>query len=512
MVLYVKNTNIYKKTKSIPVLFFLIVSIFFINTPFAVAQDQPAIITGSITDQAVDLNDDGMYDILKIGVEINATIAGIYAVEVFGLYDDSANYVEVSNINSTYLDTGIQVVYVSLDGSIIYSSGLNLNTIAIIEIDDENGTEIDVRYDHRLSKTYSFFEFQSTPAIFNFDKVERRIMLDQESNIYVVNFLSITNLGSWANSININFPEDAYDFEVRDEMGTLETSINDNIMNVTFRNIIFENETENIYMNYHLRREDYITQQNGIDYSLTFSFYEELNSTINTLTTYITLPKGGLYQSSPNQNPENIEKTDLEETIKFSFSNVSPSENLNFIINYKYNVFWGSFYPTIWVGVFVIIATIGYYFWGSPKTISTSTISIPTSEIRNFVKTYEEKINIRSEITSLEERLKKGKIQRRKYKVRKKMLDSRYSSISKNLSILRSKLIESGSQYRRMMNEIEVAETKLDGTEKDIQRIKLRYRRGEISKNSFNQLFNECQERIDAAENTIEGVLLRLHD
>jgi hypothetical protein len=493
-------------------MFFLIVSIFFINTVFVVAQDQPAIITGSITDQAVDLNDDGMYDVLKIGVEINVTMAGRYSVEVFGLYDDSANYVEVSNINSTYLDQGIQVVDVSLDGSIIYSSGLNLNTIAIIELDDENDNEIDVRYDHRLSKTYSFFEFQSTPAIFSFDKVERRIMLDQESNIYIANFLSITNLGSWANSINVDFPDGAYEFEVRDEMGTLDTTIKNNIMNVTFRKIIFENETENIYMNYKLKREDYITQQNGIDYSLTFSFYEEFNSTIKELTTFITLPKGGMYQSSTNQNPESIEKLDFEETIKFSFSNVSPSENLNFMIKYKYNVFWGSFYPTIWVGIFVVIATIGFFIWGSPKTISTSTVSIPTSEIRNFVKTYEEKMNIQSELISIEERLKKGKIQRRKYKVRKKMLDSRFSSISKNLSISRSKLIDSGPKYRRMMNEIEVAETKLDGTEKDIQRIKLRYQRGEISKNSYNQLLTEYQERIEEAESTIEGVLLRLRD
>lgn len=515
LVLHVKNTTKSKKTKTISVLscmFILIISIVLVQSSLVIAQDQPAKLTGSITDQAVDTDNDGTYNELVIGVEINVTTQGTFGVEVFGLYDSSANYVEVSNTNSTYLNAGLHIVDVHLDGSIIYSSGLNLNKIAIIDLYDDSENEIDARYDLSLSKTYSFFEFQHVPATFSFDKVQNRIILDQENNILVTNIYSITNLGSWANSVNINFPENAYDFEVRDEMGTLEKTLDGNTMNISFRTVIFENETENIYLNYHLMREDYITQKNGNDFSLSFSFLEEFNSSIKTLTVYITLPKGAIYQSSSGLNPEKVEKIDLQDTIKFSFYDVLSSNDLDFLIQYKYNVFWGSFYPTLWVGILVIIVTVGFYFLGNPKTISTSSISIPTNEIRSFVDAYEEKTKAQSELKSLEERLNKGKVSRRRYKVRKKLLDSRLSSISRNLSTLRGTLRASGSKFKRLMNELEVAETKLEGTEKDIRRIKLRYSRGEISKNSYGNLLNEYQDRIEDAEGIIDGVLLRLRD
>ena len=60
--------------------------------------------------------------------------------------------------------------------------------------------------------------------------------------------------------------------------------------------------------------------------------------------------------------------------------------------------------------------------------------------------------------------------------------------------------------------QIEVAETKLEGAERDKQRIKTRYRRGEVSKGAYGKLLEEYQNRIEDAESTIDGVLLRLRD
>ncbi|MBT8171801.1 hypothetical protein KJN74_02890 [Candidatus Bathyarchaeota archaeon] len=508
-----KNIDIYKKIVPITIIFLILnMSILLVHISTVNAQNQEAKLTGIITDQGVDTNNDGSFDSLLIGVEINVTNAGIYNVEVFGLYDSSSNYVEISNENSTYLNSGIQVVYVSLDGSSIYASGLNLNTIAIIDLYGESGNEIDVRYDLSLSQTYSFFDFQHVPSMFGFNNVQRNIILDQTGNIFVNNIYSLRNLGFWANSINIGFPEGAYDFEVRDEMGTLDSTTNDNNMNITLRNTIYENETETIHVNYHLKWDDQITQENGIDYFFSFAFYEEFNTLIKKLMVSVTLPKGATYHSSTNLNPDNVEKVNLQETLKFSLSDVAPSEDLEFIIKYNYNIFWGSFYPTLWVGILAIIGYAGFFFLGSQKIISTPTMQVPMNDINNFVEAYDEKTSIKSELESLDERLKKGKIPRRRYKVRKKMLDSRLSTISRNLSTIRRKLRASGSKYSRLMNQLEVAETKLEGTERDIQRIKLRYNRGEISKNAYRNLLSEYQSGTEDAENTIDGVLLRLRD
>jgi hypothetical protein len=300
---------------------------------------------------------------------------------------------------------------------------------------------------------------------------------------------------------------------VRDEMGTVEASIENNTMTVTLRSLLEANETETLYLIYHIPWSTYVNQNMGSDYILDFTFYEQFDSKIGELMVSITLPKGAEFQSSNPVEPISIKKGDLQETMIFTFSDVTPSDNLNFKINYEYNLFWGSFYPTIWVGILAVVISAVLLLWGMPKTISASpTIKVPSKDLRSFVDSYEEKMRIRSELESLEERLRKGKIPRRRFKVRKKMLDSRLSKVSRNLSSLRDNIRAAGSRYANMMRQIEVAETNLEGAERNIQRVKKRYRRGEISKGAYMKLVEEYHSRIEEAEASIDGVLLRLRE
>jgi hypothetical protein len=57
-----------------------------------------------------------------------------------------------------------------------------------------------------------------------------------------------------------------------------------------------------------------------------------------------------------------------------------------------------------------------------------------------------------------------------------------------------------------------VAEANLEGAERDIQRVKTRYRRGEVSKGAYTKLVEEYTARIEDTEATIDGVLLRLRE
>ena len=363
-----------------------------------------------------------------------------------------------------------------------------------------------------MPTTYTYDNFQRPIVAIEFEELEREIILDQSGSIYVTNTFLVTPVGFWVNTVDLGFPEGAFNFELRDEMGTLETETENNLMTVTLRNTLDENETETLYLNYRVPWNELISQQNGVDYSLDFTFYEQFNSKIGTLTVSIILPKGAQFQSSSPLDPDAIEKTDLQETITFSLSDVSPSNDLNFEINYRYNVFWGSFYPTIWVGILAIVATALFFFWGAPKVITAPTIQVQPKNLKSFVDACEEKISLRSELEALDERLHKGKIPRRRYKVRKKMLDGRLSSVSRTISVLRETIRASGSKYANLMRQLEVAEAKLEGTEKDLQRVKSRYGRGEISKGAYRKIVEDYQSRIEDAESTIDGVLLRLRD
>ncbi|PVX23932.1 MAG: hypothetical protein CW691_09065 [Candidatus Bathyarchaeum sp.] len=472
----------------------------------------PARFTGTVIDEGIDSDEDGAYDSLLIGLEVNVTEAGTFTAKVLGLYDSSYQYIEVTNQNSTYLDTGVQFVYVSLPSTAIYASAINPETVAIINLSDDSGTSIDAMYDVSLSETYVYTSFQHVAAEISFNDVQSEVVLSQSGSIYVTNIYSITNIGFWTNTIDINLPENAYDFEVRDAMGTLETTTDNSTVIITLRNGIDVNETETIYTIYYIQWEKHVTQQNGVDYTLSVKPYEQFNTTIKTLTVSITLPKGAEFKSSNTLDPNTITKNNIQETIEFSFSDVTPSDNLDFEINYKYDVFWASFYPTMWIGILAVIISAAVFFWGKPTTISAPTIQVPLKDLKSFVDTYEEKTTIQSELKSLEERLQKGKIPRRRYKVRKKMLDGRLSTVSRTIFSLRETIRASGSKYARMMSQLEVAEAKLEGAERDMQRVKSRYNHGEISKGAYGKLLEEYQNRIEDAAVTIDGVLLRLRD
>jgi len=490
----------------------LTLSLFLVQMSPVSAQDQGAVFTGTIFDEGLDTDGDGNFDYLNLGVEVNVTSAATYVVDAGGIYDEAFNFIPVQTNKSIYLDVGIHVVYLAMNGTEIYASTVNPTTIASIFLFDEANNTLDELHDLTLPNTYIFDDFQRPIVAIEFEALEREIILDQAGSIHVTNAYLVTPIGFWVNTVDLGFPEGAYNFELRDEMGTLETTTENNVITVTLRNTLDENETETLYLNYLVPWNDLINQQNGLDYSLDFTFFEEFNSNIGSLTVSIILPKGAIFQSSSPLNPDTIKKTDLQETITFSFSDVTPSDDLNFKINYKYNVFWGSFYPTIWVGILAIVATAVFFFWGAPKVITASKIQVQPKNLKRFVDACEEKISLRSELEALDERLQKGKIPRRRYKVRKKMLDGRLSSVSRTLSVLRETIRTSGSKYTNLMSQLEVAETKLEGTEKDLQRVKSRYKHGEISKGAYGKLVEEYKSRIEDAESTIDGVLLRLRD
>ena len=472
----------------------------------------PAYLTGTITDEGIDNNDDGYYEFLKLGVEVNVTIAGTYTVDAGGVYDPTYNSVSVLTLNSTFLSSGIHFVYLDLNGAEIYTAGVNPTTIASIFLYDSSNTTLSELHDESLPTTYTYDQFQRPPTEIDLTEIERQIMLSQAGNIYVANSYWITNLGFSTNIIEIGVPEDAYDFTVRDEMGNLEITNETGIITINLRRALNQSAKEPLYVFYHLPWNNYINQKNSDDFTTSFTFYEQFNSTIGSLKVSVVLPEGASFKSSNPVDPQTTEKNAIQETLTFDFSDVSPSQNLNFEINYKYQTFWASFYPTIWIGIIALAGTIFTFFWKVPKPSVGTIIHIQPKTLNNFVESYGEKTRIRSELESLNEKVQKGKIPRRRYKVRKKMLDGRISTISRNLSSLGEEIKSAGSKYEKMIKQLETAETKLEAAKNDLQELEMRYRKAEISKSTYSKLIEENQSKIDDAEATIDGVLIRLRE
>jgi len=358
------------------------------------------------------------------------------------------------------------------------------------------------------------------------NEIKREITLDEWGRIFCSESYTITNKGaSDVTSLEIRVPQDTYDISAQDKTGSsLSVSLqNENPTNatVTFATAIQGSAKSTFIVTYWLPWKSYVSQYSWRDHNLSLAFFERHNFdwVIRKLTTTITLPEGAEFFQLPTL-PEDLrskaysslQRSAFREILTFNFYNVTSFHDLSFNLSYGYVIFWASFRPTLWMGTIVAVLCTVAFLWRLPKRPEVPIIPIPSKDLRNFVDAYEKKVSILSELMSMEEQLQKGKIPRRKYKVRRETLEGRLSMLSRELTQLKEKLRRLGVRYTNIIGQIEVNETELEGLDTDIRRVEGRYRRGEISKGAYLRLLEEYHRRRDRARVTIDGVLLRLKE
>jgi hypothetical protein len=355
--------------------------------------------------------------------------------------------------------------------------------------------------------------------IFDINQVSRDIRLDEWGNIVASDSYDLTNKAIWnLTEITTKLPKDAYDVYAHDRSGELsvrsekgnETSYVN--ASVTLRSELKEGATTEFTVSYSLPWREFINHQSTSNSEFALDFSEHSNMTVRRLVASITLPKGANFRSS-SVSPDTVKKNALQETVAFTFYNVTPFHDVSFDLTYEHPIFWASFYPTLWMGIAVAIISIVFLMWRrAPKPPTVSLIPVSPKVLRSFVDAYEEKAKISSELESIEGLLRKGKVTRRRYKIRKKTLEGRLSALSRELANLREEIRVAGPRYANIMGQVEVAEALLEGVETDFRRAEARYRSGEVSKSAYRRLIAEYERRKERAKTTIEGVLIRLRE
>lgn len=380
------------------------------------------------------------------------------------------------------------------------------------------GTQV-LRHEKRPCESFEFapawlrFNMSFIPfPIIELNEVKREIKLDKWGAIYVSNVLALSNRGYQIDHLKVSLPEGAFDLVVRDDFGSLESFSENETVTLFLRELLYTNDPLHLFLSYRLPWKKYVNQQNGVDYALNFTFFEKFDWTIRQLAFSVTLPEGAEFQSALPIEPHDVEEGVFKDTIRFTFFNATPLHELNFKITYRYLVFWASFHPTLWMGLLVVAISFVVYIRKAPIPTVRPSITIPSEDIRSFIDAYERKSTFLLDLESVEEQLTKRRISRRRYKIRKKTIEGRLSSLSRDLSNLREKIRSGGSKLADTIRQIEIAETQLDGVDVDIRRVETRYRSGEISKGAYTRLLKEYRERREQARMNIEGALLRLKE
>ncbi len=341
------------------------------------------------------------------------------------------------------------------------------------------------------------------------DEIQREITLIPWRQVYVSDFYHLTNGGAELSFIEIQLPQGAFAVSYHDQQG--EHQVNPEELptaSIIFAAEVGKKESTEFVVTYKLPWEDYVNYRDqwNLDFAMSLFKDRSFHWVLEKFSVTIAPPEGAALKSS-SPEPQSLKKS-----ITFTFHRVTPFHNLELKLTYEYLIFWSAFRPTLWIGFLVVVGYVIASLWGAPKPPPTPAVSVSPEALRDFVEAYERKTRVLRELGRLEQQVRNRKISRRKYKMRKKALEGRVSVLSKDLTSLKEELRKAGSRYASFVRQIEVAETELEETERAIRRIKLRYRRREISKGTYSRLMEEYTSRKDRAETTIDGVLLRLRE
>lgn len=359
--------------------------------------------------------------------------------------------------------------------------------------------------------------------IFEVGELQREIRLDEWKQIFVTDLFTIVNRGAkFPNPIFMRLPQGAIKGSVSasDIAGNAFTITLEEANTTTYRITLLtapkQDETLKMKVVYQLPWDKYVTQQGWDNVNLNLNSMNDPYWAPKKLTVKLILPEGARLVNFDSAAAETkVERTVFTETISFIYYNATLFVDPNVSLTFSYVPFWSSFRPTLWMGVAVALVGVVVFLWSMRKpAVAAPVLRIPIRPefLRDFVDAYERREKAQLELESLEQQVRRGRIPRRQYKVRKQMLEGRIASLSKDLYNLSQKIRAAGLRYADIMRQLEVAEAEIEGANREIARIEARYRGGELSKEAYRRLREEYERRRDNAKTTIDGVLLRLRE
>lgn len=355
--------------------------------------------------------------------------------------------------------------------------------------------------------------------------LSREIRTNEFGEIEGADTYEVTNTVSKTVSFfEIALPFNASDAVVEDQFGRkmsdpTQTDANLNRYHVDFTLSIAKGQSTRFTVRYGLPSE-FLLREGSNKYSLSLLLFQNVNYYIDQTSVSFIFPEGAQIISVENRNNDlsDVTRSVFQETVTMSKQGVIGMDNVSAQIAYQYNPMWLSFRSTIWVLALAIVGSVvAVVAWKVPKGqpriyVPTGAVKLDPEHLRSFADGYEEKQKIRLEMESLEARVQKGRMPRQRYKMRRRILEARLATLSRDLGEFKEKMRVAGGQYSDFMRQLEVAETEINEAEANIKSVEARHNRGEISLEAYRKLSADYQRRKENAETTIDGVLLRLRE
>lgn len=380
-----------------------------------------------------------------------------------------------------------------------------------------------------LSPGYVIFQLTgSSVQLFDVKELKREITVNEMGEITGSDGYYVTNTGlSEIGGIEVVLPPNASNPRAEDQFGrTLSASSfvdeKEGRYSVSFALPLGSDVSARFFVQYSLPSQIYISTHEETNL-FNFTLLQFLNTSYYAGQASMTfvLPEGATVSTYTNFN---MVRGPFQESLTINLADISPLESLfastaTLQVAYEYNPLWLAFRPTLWMWAIAIVGCSIFAIWKRPKiperiptTPVVATAKLRPEDIKSFVNAYDEKRKITLDIESLESRAQKGKIPRRRYKVQRKILETRINSLSRTISESEEKMRSAGGQYADSVRQLEIAENEIDEVETSVKSIEARHNRGDLSLEAYRKLLTDYQQRREKANTTIDGILLRLRE
>lgn len=364
--------------------------------------------------------------------------------------------------------------------------------------------------------------------LMNVKELTREVIVNEVGEIAGSDGYYVTNVGlSYLNATEVILPPNASNPIAKDEFGrTLSGSsfVNEKAgrYSVSLALSLATDESTRFTVQYSLPSQVYINTQERTNL-FNFTLLQLLNMSYYVEQASITLilPEGAKVLTYTNLN---IAIGPFQESLTMNVADISPLESLFASTNalqvtYEYNPLWLAFRPTLWMWAIALVGCSVFAIWKRPKALEriptmpvVVTAKLRPEDVKSFISAYDEKRKITLDLESLESRVQKGRIPRRRYKVQRKTFETRLNSLSRTTNESKEKMLAAGGQYAELMRQLEIAETETNEVEANIKSIEARHSRGELSLEAYRKFLVDYQRRGEKANTTIDGILLRLRE
>ncbi len=363
--------------------------------------------------------------------------------------------------------------------------------------------------------------------LFDVNELKRELKISESNEILGSDSYYITSKApKTIGFVEVVLPPNASNPAVEDQFGRTMSKPTLAEINTTRYKIVFTLPVETgkptkFTISYKLPREVYIKPLNEANsFELTVTMFQEVNYLIHQASVTFILPEGAKLlklERAASGSSYTIERSVFQETATITEANLVSVDELSVGIAYEYNSLWSGVGPTMWVWATLIVGMVVVAVWRRPKApvqvaVPAATAKLGPGLIRSFASSYEEKLKLVSDIDSLENRAQKGRIPRRRYKVQRKTLEARISTLSRSLEEMKEKMYSAGGHYYSLMRQLETTETEMNEVKANIKSIETRHGRGELSLEAYRKLLDEYQRHREKASATMDGILLRLRE